>query len=121
MGSPWLPVVSMRIWESGKRDIGYHGSSIEEHLSVELTGKLYYLLDTMNIAGKNGNDDPSRTALEYLAQGVADISFRKGVACTLDIGGIGHKGQNPFFAIGSEAGHIEFFPIYGGVVYFEIP
>ena len=124
-GSPWLPVVMTMVWEGGRRSrsptlisipggmariaqvlgdpgVGHHGLAVEQDLAAELGGDVDDLLHPVDVGGEDRHDHPARGLADQALQGDADLTFGQGVAGAFGVGGVGHQGQDAFFAVVGE-------------------
>ena len=79
------------------------------------------LLDTVDIGGEGGNNDPLLAPGKEPVKGPAHDGLAHGVPRALHVGGIGKQGQHALLAQLPEAPQVDDVPVNGGGVDLEVP
>lgn len=86
----------------------HHAAAGNRQLASVLDAAVHDLLETVDIGGKGGNDDPAvLRLLEQRLEGVAHHAFTLGGAGALRVGGVCQQGQYPLLSQLTEAGQVD--------------
>ena len=98
----------------------FHGPARDGHLPAEGRGGIQHLLDSVDVGGEGGDDDPVLASLELALEGGAHRLFRGGKARTLHIGGSASSARTPSFPSSPKRARSMTSPSMGGGVDLEV-
>ena len=97
-----------------------HAAAGDGHLPPAGGGRVDDLLDTVDVGGKGGDDDPLLAAVEEPVEGLAHDGLAHGIPGPLHVSGVRQQGQDPLLPQLAEAAQINHVPINGGGVNLEV-
>ncbi len=79
---------------AGDRHVPHHALPEERHLPPVAGRQVQHVLDSVNVGGEGGHDDPPPGLLEEPGEGLPNVRLGAGVPGTLRVGGVGAEGQH---------------------------